>query len=190
LTGSGIRVKTASSKRRNRQSCRERKEGARDLKILITGGYKSGKSSFALQKASAQSARTTFIATAEPIDEEMRQRIARHRAQRDDRYITIEEPLEIHKHAQEDVLLDCLTLWVNNLLFYRQEARWEAVLTAFLDGLGRNAVIVTNEVGLGNIPPDPKTRRYNELLGKTNLLVASRMDEVYLMVSGQALRVK
>lgn len=161
------------------------------MRTLITGGVKSGKSTRALQTAQEMFGRPrVFVATAEAFDDEMRTRIDAHKRERGETFETVEEPLYIDEHVCNNLLLDCVTMWINNILYYEKEDDWERILTRFLDGLGENAVIVTNETGLGNIPPDPKTRAYNRMLGKANMMVASAVDRVVFMVSGQALVVK
>lgn len=160
------------------------------MKVMVTGGVASGKSTFALELARAWSGGKLFVATAEPLDEEMRARIAKHRRERGESFRTVEEPLSIERHAGENVVLDCVTMWMNNLLHYEKEAEWERILNAFLDGLGERAAIVTNEVGWGTIPENALARRFNRFLGAANRLIASRMDEVYLLVSGVPLQIK
>lgn len=160
------------------------------MRVMITGGVASGKSTLALELARAWPGEKLFVATAEPLDEEMRVRIAKHRRERGEGFRTVEESVAIDRHAGENVLVDCVTIWMNNLFHYQREGEWERILNAFLDGLGERAVIVTNEVGWGTIPENALARRYNRFLGGANRLIASRMDEVYLVVSGVPLRIK
>ncbi len=160
------------------------------MRTLITGGVKSGKSSQALKLADAFPGEKTFIATATAFDDEMKQRITRHRRERDASYRTLEEPLYLQKAEGPNIVLDCLTMWMNNLFFKGMEDQWEAILIPFLDNLPANAVIVTNEVGLGNIPADRATRRYNEYLAAANKCTAARVDRVIMMVAGLPLYVK
>ncbi len=160
------------------------------MRILITGGVKSGKSTYALGLARSFPGGKTFLATAVAFDDEMRERIQKHKRERGDAFVTIEEPVEIDKYTGNNLIMDCITVWMNNLFHHGQEERWEEILSRFLDGLGKDAVIVTNETGLGNIPMDGFTRKYNRYLGAANCLTASRMDRVYVMVSGLPLRVK
>jgi adenosylcobinamide kinase/adenosylcobinamide-phosphate guanylyltransferase len=175
---------------------------------LITGGIKSGKSSraleIALKSGQFQGLQTpvSFIATAECTDKEMELRIARHREERARHrsdsgavFVTIEEPLELGKAivaAENGGVVDCIPMWVNNLMYYQREAEFPAILDAVLAGLqsGKDWVIVTNETGLGNIPFDAETRRYNLLLAEANRKIAAIADRVELMVSGIPLRVK
>jgi adenosylcobinamide kinase/adenosylcobinamide-phosphate guanylyltransferase len=168
--------------------------------ILLTGGVKSGKSGRALELAREEFAfPAVFIATAEVLDEEMRARITRHQEERAGLgFTTVEEPLEIDRAlsgAGDSVLLDCVPMWINNLMYYKREGDFASILGRFLDGLFpdglcRNCIIVTNETGLGNIPFDAETRRYNLLLAEANRLIAARAERVEFMVSGIPLRVK
>jgi adenosylcobinamide kinase/adenosylcobinamide-phosphate guanylyltransferase len=161
------------------------------MRILITGGVRSGKSTYALQLAEQRfDGIKVFLATTIPFDEEMKHRVREHQRQRDGSYKTTEEPVEIHREVAENLILDCVTMWINNLFYYQKQHRCEEILSQFLSGLGENAIIVTNEVGWGNIPVDSQVRSYNELLGKSNQMIASQMDEVYLMVSGIPVKIK
>ena len=161
------------------------------MRTLITGGVKSGKSSKALELALASFDKPRiFLATAEAIDAEMEERIKTHRQSRGVAFETIEEPLYIDRHTNNNLILDCVTIWINNVLHYEKEPLWERMLADFLRGLGENAIIVTNETGLGNIPADAFTRHYNRLLGKANVTIASFVDRVLFMVSGFAVQVK
>ena len=161
------------------------------MKILVTGGVKSGKSEYSLTLARRFfSGEKTFVATTVAFDEELKRRIEVHKAQRDSSFKTIEEPIEVQSVAGENILLDCVTMWMNNLFYNKMEDEWERILTAFIRNLKQNAIIVTNEVGLGNIPVDSLTRRYNEYLGRANNMLASHMDSVFLMVSGIPIKIK
>jgi adenosylcobinamide kinase / adenosylcobinamide-phosphate guanylyltransferase len=160
------------------------------MRTLITGGVKSGKSRYALELASEFAQPRVFLATAESLDAEMEQKILRHRAERAGAFRTIEEPLAIHERLEERMVLDCLTLWVNNVLHYGKEADFGAWLAQLIARLPRDIVIVTNEVGMGFVPMDELSRRYGVLLGTANAKVAAVCDRVVLMVAGQPLRVK
>jgi len=160
------------------------------MKTLITGGVKSGKSSYALSLADSFQGEKLFIATATAFDAEMRERITRHRQERDVSFKTIEEPLNLDMVTGENIVLDCLTMWMNNLFFRGKEEKWEEILATFLDNLTNNAVIVTNEVGLGNIPPDTMSRKYNTYLAAANKLTAGKVDRVIMMVAGIPLVLK
>ncbi|MHC6204725.1 bifunctional adenosylcobinamide kinase/adenosylcobinamide-phosphate guanylyltransferase [Breznakiellaceae bacterium SP9] len=164
---------------------------------LITGGIKSGKSTRALERAKESfSFPATFIATAVALDDELRLRIARHQEERREYgdFTLIEEALRIDTAIEQSkscVLFDCLTMWVNNIMYSGKEAEFEVILDAFTRAAKkRNTIIVTNETGLGNIPFDETTRRYNMFLSEANKRCAREADTVELMVSGIPLRVK
>jgi adenosylcobinamide kinase / adenosylcobinamide-phosphate guanylyltransferase len=169
--------------------------------VLITGGARSGKSGYAIARAAEhRGLRRFFVATAQALDDEMTARIAHHRAKRPRDFETIEEPLNVVaalaglEGRADVVVIDCLTLWVSNLMgIYTTDA---AVL-AEADSLARvvseasfASVIVTDEVGAGIVPDNPVARRFRDLLGWTNQKVAKAASEVILMVAGLPLRVK
>jgi adenosylcobinamide kinase / adenosylcobinamide-phosphate guanylyltransferase len=160
------------------------------MRTLVTGGVKSGKSRHALELADAFDRPRFFLATATAFDDEMKEKIARHRAERADRYETIEEPLRIHERLRERMVLDCLPLWLNNVFYFRKEDELEGMLASLVERLPREIVIVTNEVGLGFVPENAEARRYGNLLGMVNARVAAACDRLVLMVAGQPLRVK
>lgn len=160
---------------------------------LLTGGCRSGKSRKALEITSAFT-RKAFIATAEPIDEEMDARIAAHHRDRGDGFVTIEEPVDLAAAVRaipadvEVAIVDCLTVWLGNLM-YRVESEDErkAHIDAFLSALRSppcDIVIVTNEVGMGIVPIGSATREYRDLAGGLNQKVAAAADTVIFMVSG------
>ncbi len=169
---------------------------------LITGGSRSGKSSHAITLASADASasRRYFIATAEALDDEMRARIAHHQATRPPEFITIEAPLELEAAVSalasraNVAVLDCLTLWVSNLIGQGLGddgilARADA-LAAALRQAPFQIVVVTDEVGWGIVPDNPVARRFRDLLGWTNQKIAQVAGEVILMVAGYPLRLK
>jgi adenosylcobinamide kinase/adenosylcobinamide-phosphate guanylyltransferase len=173
---------------------------------LLTGGVKSGKSRRALDLAiggwrpSAEEP-VYFIATSEVVDEEMKARIARHRNERaalagEGSFIVIEEALALDRAVQAAgtrCLVDCLPMWVNNLMYYKREDDFQPVLEVFIKTLvdeSRDCIVVTNETGLGNVPFDAATRRFNVLLAEANRKVAAVADCVEFMVSGIPLKVK
>lgn len=160
------------------------------MRTLITGGVKSGKSAYALVCAEHFDQPRYFLATAEAFDDEMKIKIARHQNERQGKFITIEEPLAIHTALHENIIFDCIPLWLNNMIYYGRESEIEEELDRFLQRLPRNIVIVTNEIGLGFIPADALSRRYGELLGRINIRLAAACDDVMLMVSGLPVRVK
>ena len=169
--------------------------------ILITGGIKSGKSRRALEIVKNEWAfPVSFIATAEALDEEMKGRIEKHRQERKDMagsgFITIEEPLELDKAiaaAGSRALLDCIPMWVNNLLYYQREKDFNRILERILETFLQNVkdcIVVTNETGMGNIPFEEYTRHYNLLLAEANRRIAMVADRLELMVCGIPLKVK
>ena len=164
--------------------------------VFISGGVKSGKSSRALELAREWQRPVSFIATAEALDDEMKGRIERHKAERAGLgFTTVEEPLDLAAalmRSGEYVLVDCLTMWVNNIMYYRREVDFTVMLDAFIKGLqGKSgAIVVSNETGFGNIPADELTRRYNLLLAEANRKTAALASRVELMVAGLPLTVK
>jgi adenosylcobinamide kinase/adenosylcobinamide-phosphate guanylyltransferase len=167
---------------------------------LITGGARSGKSSFAERLASTRGGAVLFVATAEARDEDMTARIAKHQADRPPHWRTLEAPLYVaHALTQAEpaplVLLDCVTLWVTNLLL-REGATWEQAeaeldaLLAWYRAQSADVIVVTNEVGLGIVPADRLSRTFRDWLGLFNQRLAAAADVVYLMVSGLAVDVK
>ena len=167
--------------------------------LLILGGARSGKSRFAVERLSPD-ARVVFVATAEARDEDMVKRIARHRAERPSRWSTIEEPFDLVSQlrglegACDGILVDCLTLWVSNLLLRgdRDDVILEqAEALAGLIGRRRSSVtVVSNEVGEGVHPETATGLRFRDLLGGVNQRVAAACDTVVLMVAGIPLTVK
>lgn len=160
------------------------------MRTLITGGIKSGKSSRALTLADAFESPRYFLATAIPFDDEMKTRIMLHQQERAKRFITIEEPIELHTKLHNNMILDCIPMWLNNLLYYDKTDKIDSLLDALLQHLPSNIVIVTNEIGWGIIPDNPLARQYEMLLGKMNMRLASHCDAVELMVSGIPVRIK
>ena len=163
--------------------------------ILIGGGARSGKSRFALEKALAVEGRRAFLATAEARDHEMSARIARHKAERGENFATIEEPLELPRIVAEagfDVMVvDCLTLWLSNLIFANKNCDREFEKLVSAAQASRAAVIfVTNEVGSGIVPDNALSRDFRDRAGILNQRIAAISQEVYFMVFGQPLRVK
>lgn len=160
------------------------------MRTLLTGGVKSGKSSRALVLASEFAKPWRFLATATAFDDEMRDRIARHKAERGPDWETVEEAIDIDRAVRERMVLDCIPLWLNNLFFAGREDEWQAILDRFIAALPRDIVIVTNETGMGVIPADPLSRRYGIALGLANARLAAAADRVELLVAGLPLRVK
>jgi adenosylcobinamide kinase / adenosylcobinamide-phosphate guanylyltransferase len=163
--------------------------------VLLTGGARSGKSALALRLASEQGAPVVFLATAQPGDEEMEARIARHRRERPGSWRTIEEPLllrEAIEGVDDDhcLIVDCLTLWTANALerFGAEDAESRAAAAA-VAAVARpgTTIAVTNEVGLGLVPDSPLGRSYRDLLGRVNAIWAAAAERAFLLVAGRAL---
>jgi adenosyl cobinamide kinase/adenosyl cobinamide phosphate guanylyltransferase len=161
---------------------------------LILGGARSGKSTYALSLAKGQ---VLFVATAEPLDDEMAARIASHKAERPTEWDTLEEPRQIARSIRskgdqyDTIIIDCLTLWVSNLLEGGgTPAEWVAPLLAAYEAGTADWVLISNEVGLGLVPDNPLGRRYRDALGVVNRLVAEAADRVILMVAGIPVSVK
>jgi adenosylcobinamide kinase/adenosylcobinamide-phosphate guanylyltransferase len=164
--------------------------------ILVGGGARSGKSRYALEKARSIEGTRAFIATAEPWDEEMADRIRRHQGERGAEFVTIEAPLELARAIAEArfdvVIVDCLTLWLSNLMLANQnvDAETSALIDAAREAPG-TVIFVTNEVGSGIVPTDNAlSREFRDHAGILNQRIAAIAGEVYFMVFGQALRVK
>jgi len=172
--------------------------------VLLTGGARSGKSHHALDLAAQRPGPRGFVATAEPFDEEMRERIAAHRQERAPEYVTVEAPLDlapaltaaVADHGLRVAVVDCLTVWLGNLLHHRnlQDAHTplpevEALLT-LLDRPPCDLILVTNELGMGIVPENSLARAFRDRAGWLNQEVAHRAHRVTLLVSGCPLPVK
>jgi adenosylcobinamide kinase/adenosylcobinamide-phosphate guanylyltransferase len=165
---------------------------------LVTGGGRSGKSSHALALA-APYEKKVFIATAMPFDDEMADRIRRHKEERDPSYTTIEEPFDLAgavsglENADAGVaVIDCLSVWLGNCM-HHQESIVDVIVEAFLDSLESapcDLIIVTNEVGMGIIPDNQLARTYRDLLGSLNQQIARRAEQVVLLVAGIPVKIK
>ena len=169
--------------------------------IFISGGVKSGKSAFALQLGHEQYLRRAFIATATALDDEMAAKIDAHKAERGQLWHTIEEPRDIAGALErvasdfDVVIIDCLTLWVSNLLTLNTLTEKEIAdevdsLLRVLKKAQCRVIIVTNEVGLGIMPAERLSRRYQNLLGMANKRIAEVANIVYMMISGIPVKIK
>jgi adenosylcobinamide kinase / adenosylcobinamide-phosphate guanylyltransferase len=161
---------------------------------LVIGGARSGKSRFAENLAHNPK---YYIATAQAFDDEMRERIAQHQRQRGEDWTTFDAPLDLVatlKHADNRsnfVLVDCLTLWISNLLL--GELDWEVELEQLLMALGAvrgDVVLVSNEVGLGVVPDNALARKFRDAQGITNQAVAELSETVVLLTAGLPLALK
>ena len=167
--------------------------------ILVTGGSRSGKSNYAL-KLAASYQNKVLIATAQAVDDEMRDRIERHQNERDPSYLTVEEPVDLARALRDlpertDVaVLDCITVWLGNLSYQDQiKEETSPEIEAFFKSLDSPPcllILVSNEVGMGIIPGDEGTRRFRDLAGSINQRLAEKAHEVFLMVCGIAVKVK
>ena len=162
---------------------------------LVLGGARSGKSRHAEQLVTALPPPWIYVATAQALDDEMALRIAEHRARRDRRWRTVEVPRDlagsIDGAGGAPVLVDCLTLWLTNLML--ADADLESETSRLEDALGRAGgpvVLVANEVGLGIVPDNALARRFRDVAGRLNQRIAARADRVVLMVAGLPLEVK
>ncbi|WP_278412401.1 bifunctional adenosylcobinamide kinase/adenosylcobinamide-phosphate guanylyltransferase [Stutzerimonas kunmingensis] len=166
---------------------------------LILGGARSGKSRFAERLAAESGLAVTYIATSQPLDGEMTERIAHHRERRPAHWALVEEPLQparvLREQAAADrcLLVDCLTLWLTNLLMLDDAARLAEerdALLECLDGLPGRILLVSNETGLGVVPLGELTRRYLDEAGWLHQAVAERAQRVTFMVAGLPMTLK
>ncbi len=166
--------------------------------ILVGGGSRSGKSAKALELLNRAGARRGFIATAQVWDDEMRERVERHKAERDAGIVTWEEPFSVAELiAQEDgnydaIVVDCLTLWLTNLMLAETYslAQESAKLVEASRRASTTIILVTNEVGCGIVPDNALARRFRDEAGRLNQLAAQHAEEVYWMIFGTGMRVK
>ncbi|WP_293713428.1 bifunctional adenosylcobinamide kinase/adenosylcobinamide-phosphate guanylyltransferase [uncultured Parabacteroides sp.] len=165
--------------------------------VLVTGGQRSGKSGYAQKLALSLSPNPVYLATSRVWDEEFRQRVLRHQADRGPEWTNIEEEKYLSRHNLDGrvVVIDCVTLWGTNF-FFDNDSNVELSLKELKDEFNRlteeNAylIFVTNEIGLGGVSPDPVQRKFTDLQGWLNQYIASRADEVVLMISGIPMKIK
>lgn len=169
--------------------------------VFVVGGARSGKSFFALKLAgsSTPTGKRAYIATAEALDSEMAERIEEHKKTRGEGWITIEAPLEVEKAVTGDrgfavILIDCLTLWLSNLMGEGYEdgevLKGAESLASACAKSGALVIAVSNEVGLGLVPENPMARRFRDLAGRANQFFSDKADEVYLVTAGIPLKIK
>lgn len=165
--------------------------------ILITGGQRSGKSSYAEKLALSLSPYPVYMATSRIWDEEFRQRVLRHQERRGEEWTNIEEEKTLSRHELKGrvVLIDCVTLWCTNFFFdldANVDAALQAIKQEFDNFTNQNAtfIFVTNEIGSGAVSENTIQRRFTDLQGWMNQYIASKADQVYLMVSGIAVAIK
>ena len=178
--------------------------------ILVTGGSRSGKSGFALELAEQYDGPRIFLATAQPFDDEMARRIAAHQRARPAGWVVREEPVMVPEtlaaslHGARTVIVDCVTVWMANLLLADDHfdegaaaARAAALVSCaraagadVKSASGGAVIVVTNEVGSGIVPDNAISRRFRDCAGRANQVIARAADEVYFMVSGIPMRIK
>lgn len=159
--------------------------------ILVLGGARSGKSGFAQACAESYSQALTYVATGQAFDAEMADRIARHRADRGPRWSTVECPLNLAEMIADDqyseavLLVDCLTLWISNLMLAEQDiALASTELIAALEGAVGKVILVSNEVGQGIVPDNALARLFRDEAGWLHQAVAKIADEVWFVTAG------
>lgn len=165
--------------------------------LFVLGGARSGKSRYAQMRAEALAGDPVFVATAEAFDDEMRDRIARHRADRDARWRTVEAPhdlpaaIDALSDSKAVVLVDCLTLWLSNLFLADAGiARAGQLLCNAIARFEGHLILVSNEVGLGIVPDNALARRFRDAAGQLNQAVAATAGEVVLLTAGLPLTLK
>lgn len=182
--------------------------------ILVTGGARSGKSTFAERYSHSLGDEGIYVATAEAWDEEMKDRVQRHQVRRDEsgfRWRTVEEPLRlperlesidfeynVYRNGRTVVLVDCLTLWLSNMLLQREQQddaeqrcmERVGVLAGVLRRFQGDIVLVTNEVGYGVVPPTPLGRRFRDICGRMNQEIAIVSEQVFLVTAGIPVELK
>jgi len=165
---------------------------------FITGGQRSGKSSFAQRLALKKTSNPVYLATARIWDEDFNQRVQRHRSDRGPEWTNLEEPVNL-SHAEVTgrvVVLDCITLWLTNLFFDHQEKPVDETLTMAKEEFDRllekdaTLIVVSNEIGLGGHAGNAVARHFTDLQGWMNQYIAAQADEVVMMVSGLPLHLK
>jgi adenosylcobinamide kinase/adenosylcobinamide-phosphate guanylyltransferase len=166
--------------------------------VLVLGGARSGKTAFAERLAIRNGSKPAYLATSEALDEEMRDRVASHKASRAGDFATIEEPLALSDAllrasvAHDVILVDCLTLWITNLLMANEDvAKAVTELGATLVQLKTAKVIlVSNEVGLGIVPDNAMARTFRDLAGSAHQRLAEICDDAYFVVAGLPITLK
>ncbi len=169
--------------------------------IFVFGGARSGKSRYALELAKKYRKKTVFIATATALDDEMKERIRLHKVSRPKGWGLIEEPVNLSdtvlglKPIYDAAIIDCVGLWVSNLLMANVK---DGDIEKRIKELGANirkaktdiVIIVSNEVGEGIVPGDPLSRRFRDLVGLANQIIAAKADEVIMMKAGIPVKIK
>lgn len=165
--------------------------------VLVTGGQRSGKSGYAQKLALSLVPNPVYLATSRVWDEEFRQRVLRHQADRGPEWTNIEEEKYLSHHNLNGrvVVIDCVTLWGTNF-FFDNDSNVARSLDELKEEFNKLAeqeaylIFVTNEIGLGGVSPDPVQRKFTDLQGWLNQYIASKADEVVLMISGIPVKIK
>lgn len=166
---------------------------------LILGGARSGKSGYAEKIAISSNQDVVYVATANTFDDEMVERVKQHQNDRPSHWLTVEEPIALaesllkHDAPNKVMLVDCLTLWINNLLMQENEdllLSETKKLLEILDNLSATVILVSNEVGMGIVPMGELSRKFIDESGRLHQQLAQHVDHVLLMVAGLALVVK
>lgn len=165
--------------------------------VLVTGGQRSGKSGYAQRLALSLASNPVYLATSRVWDDEFRQRVLRHQADRGPEWTNIEEEKQLSRHDLNGrvVVIDCVTLWGTNF-FFDNDSNVERSLNELKNEFNKLTeqdaylIFVTNEIGLGGVSPDTVQRKFTDLQGWLNQYIASKADEVVLMVSGIPMKVK
>ncbi len=173
--------------------------------IFITGGARSGKSTFAEKRAREFGSSLGYLATAQTLDSEMDERVRRHRERRGAEWDTIEEPIHLSEALArcdgqyQAILVDCLTLWLSNLLLKYEDAAESCEermhedlqrLKSTLQGMVTPVILVSNEVGMGIVPDNTLARMFRDIAGTANQTMAAAADEVHVVISGLPLKLK
>lgn len=165
---------------------------------LILGGARSGKTALGERLATRFGQAPVYLATAEALDDEMQERVAAHQQQRGDKFITVEEPLAIADRIaaaaehHDVILVDCLTLWISNLLGAEQDvaSAIEKLIYVLNDLKDARVILISNEVGLGIVPDNPLARSFRDLAGSAHQQLAQVCDNVYFVAAGLPLVMK
>lgn len=165
-------------------------------KILVTGGNRSGKSLFAENLVLSYGIKPSYLATAKNTDDEMQKRILLHKKRRMHKWYEFESQINLIETLKKTnnnspVLIDCITLWLNNIFYKKKEWKTEVEkLANFIPNFKQPLVIVTNEIGMGLISMDKLSREFQDASGVTNQILASLCDEVYLVICGIPKKIK
>ena len=165
--------------------------------IFFIGGARSGKSRLAQNRAESMAGELIYLATAQPADAEMAERIARHQTDRGKQWRTVEVPIELPQALTKNdgagrvMLVDCLTLWLNNLMLENRDIpAAQRELLKVLDVVGSTVLLVTNEVGMGIVPENALARRFRDDAGRLHQEIAACADEAWLVAAGLGLALK